>query len=1035
MIAKALLYFACLLFFCLQCFAQPYYFKKFEAEDGISNNSVINALQDKKGFLWFGTPDGLNRYDGRNFKIFKNYGRPGDLQSNAIYYLHEDQKGTLWVGTEKGLFRYDENLRQFQLIGFTRNKTIRAIQSDANGGLWIAEASGIYIYHHANNSIGFYPYSFLRGATSLAKSKDGLIWIGCRSAKLASYNLKSNTFKIYDIKIENSLSTIEKILPVNDESIFVGTSSHGLKILNRKTNHFYNANIFPPNKIFIHDILQYKPAEFWIATETGLYIYNHNTKTTVALTKDRMDPYSISDNAVYSLCKDQEGGVWVGTYFGGLNYYSNPQFLIKKSFPAIGKNSIAGNVVRTITQDRHKNIWIGTEDAGVSKFNINTNQFEDPLPIRSQLPSTNVHGLLTDGDELYVGTFEHGLYIFNYATGALKGHYYATSISSLKSNYINTILKRNENEILLGTSNGLYSFDKQHNNLKEIKTIPLNKFVSAITIDSSKNIWLGFHTEGVLFIDSNNNVKQLTIRSTGTNKNLLKETRILNFYFDNLNNLWICTENGLYKVNIKGGQVKQYNHNSGFPSNIIYAIVQDKLKNYWTTTSKGLVRIDYNNGDVKIFRKSDGLLAEQFNHHSSFVDDSGNIYFGSLKGIIKFNPVDYRKSNFIAPIYADEIRLLSQSKRAIIEQEKNQRSLASENKIVLPSAQASFNVSFSVLSFKSPDNIYFAYKLEPADKTWNQLGKTNQISFTNLPPGDYRLKIKSTNSSGLWLSNEKVVEVIITPPLWQSKPAYFIYMLLFICMVAIITSYIIHRNKRKHAAKMQAFAIKKEKELYEAKIDFYTNVAHEIKTPLSLIKAPLEKIRQHTQPGPVVSKYMDIVNKNTNRLLELSGQLLDLRKFESENYHVNFDKLDIFTLTKDIFDNFQNYADDRNIAYRFNCVENPIYIHADEEAVKKIVSNLLENAIKYSDGMAEISIIKSKKGQVEIFFVNDGNLIPEEEQLKIFEPFYRSRVNSRVKGSGVGLSLAKSLANLNNGDIVYRTDNKKNIFIFSVPEN
>lgn len=1016
--------------------SQPYYFRHFEVEDGISNNSVINCLQDKKGFLWFGTPDGLNRYDGKSFKTFKNYGKPGDLLSNAIYYLHEDLKGTLWVGTEKGLFQFDEKHQQFHLINFTSGKTIRAIQSDDNDGIWIALESGIYIYQPGDHSTKYFSYDFLKGATSLAKSEDGLIWVGCRENKLASYDYRKNHFKIYKAITGSRLSTIEKILPIKDKNLLIGTSFNGLQKFNGTTGEFSQIQLGTADRerLFIHDILQAPSNEYWVASENGLFIYNDTTKKVIVLKKDKRNPYSISDNAVYSIGKDKEGGIWAGTYFGGINYYSNPQILFEKIISGPGENPISGNVIRQITKDKYGKLWIGTEDAGIIKLDPVTGNFENLSNLKFRIPSTNIHGLLADGDDLFIGTFEHGLYIVNYRTGALKAHFEAADSSNLKSNYINTILKRSVNEILIGTSYGLYSYDIQKRRLKSFPALPENQFYSAIAIDSNKTVWLGTHSQGVFLIDSNNQVKKVVIRLNKTGDDVLKETRILNLYFDNAENVWISTEDGLYASNLKTGKTRHYTYTSGLPSNIVHSVIQGKRNNYWIATSKGLVRIDNPTSKIKIFKKSDGLLTEQFNHHSSFIDDNGLIYFGSVKGLIRFDPMKYRESDFVAPIYATSITLFSKEKEAKREEERNQNSLLESGKINLPYQYASFIIAFSVLSFKSPDQIDFAYTLEPVDQSWNYIGHNTDVNFTNLSPGNYRLKVKSSNSSGLWLPNEKIVNIIITPPFWRSRPAYALYILQAITAFLFALYNIIRRNKLKQNERMEAFALKKEKELYEAKIDFYTNVAHEIKTPLSLIKAPLEKIRMNTHPTPLVSKYMDILNKNAERLLELSAQLLDLRKFEADHYHLNFDKINIVELLQNLFTNFQNLADDKQIVYTIESTDTDLFVNADEEALKKIFSNLLDNAIKYSNHLVCIIITKSDENMVEVKFINDGDLIPQDERLRIFEPFYRSKINNKIAGSGIGLSLVKSLSQLNQANIMYDIEQNRNCFIFSIPE-
>ncbi len=1016
--------------------SQKVYFRHYEVEDGLSNNAIIHALQDKKGFMWFGTPDGLNRYDGYHFKIFKTGLHKGALGSNAIFYLHEDAEGILWVGTEKGLYIYDEKLEQFNLLTNSLKKTIRAIEHDNNNNLYFAEGASLYVFNNENKKIEQLDYPGLKNITALARDSDGNIWAGCDTGRLIAYSPGKKTTRIYTItKTNHPFHTIEKILPLSDRRLMIGTSQEGLIIFNPETNASQHIVLNPDkSSLFVRDIIHANNNTYWVATENGLYIYNPDRNIVTRIEKNINDPYSISDNAVYSLVKDKEGGIWAGTYFGGINYFANPNIYFEKFYPVAGLNSLSGSVTREIAADSQGNLWIGTEDKGLNHYNPATNVFTSITSANNKhIASNNIHGLLADGNKLYIGTFEHGMYIMNITTHAITGHFEASDKNiPLNSNYINTFYKNADGTIFTCTSNGLYKFYPQSKKFTLFNALPPHAFYSAIAGDAQTGTWVGTHSDGIYNITPSNKIARLKLAIGG--RDLLSETRILNFNISYNKNLWICTENGLYYIDLAAKKFILYNEQHGLPSGIVYAAVEDNLHNLWASTSKGLVRIDAATKKIKIFRKSDGLLSEQFNHHSSYIDKAGDIYFGSVKGLIKFNPGNYFESRYTPPLFATDFHIDYKDVSISSQHSPLNSSIVVNKKIVLTYKQSTFSIDFSALSYTSPDNIKYAYKLEGIDKDWNIMGNDRKIYFTNLAPGNYNLIVRSTNSSGLWSDNLKGISIEVTPPFWKSGIAYTLYLLACLALIYLITAFIIKRNKEKQQRKMELLSINKEKEIYKSKVDFFTNVAHEIKTPLSLIKAPLDKIQLGGNFSSTEVKYLEIMNRNTNRLLELTNQLLDLRKVESEHYELNFIKIDMQELLKTLLSDFQSIIEQKKIILQTHIKPDNYFVYADEDAIKKITSNLVDNAVKYCAGYISITLQKTGLQTIQLRFSNNGNTITEKDQEKLFEPFFRTRGSSKIAGTGIGLSMARSLALLNKGELKYFVADNLNIFMLTLTE-
>ncbi len=990
--------------------------------------------------MWFGTPDGLNRFDGYAFKIYRSGAGDHDLGSNAIFYLYEDEGGTLWVGTEKGIYSFNADGENFTRLPGSRGKTIRAIQDDGKGNLWFAEDTGLYQYRFATKKITAFSNGSIQNISSILCDHNGTLWIGYGEGLLARYNPAVNRFEplppIPDGRRRNS---IERIYESSDGTLLIGTSGEGLKRFHPASGSWANTRLTALNgkKLFVRSILQTASDEYWVATESGLFIYNSRYDTARHIQKIRNHPYALSDNAVYSLCRDTEGGIWIGTYFGGINYHPNAHLHFEKDFPSPVKHSIAGNVIREITEDPNHNLWIGTEDKGLIKLNARTGYFENYIEkaVKPAIASTNIHGLLADGRHLYIGTFEHGLYIMDLERERVIAHFEADgSGKGISSNYINIIYKTAAGHIIICTANGLFRYQPATKQFLPFNSIPPQAFYSAVMEDRQQRLWLGTHHEGVFYLDSDQRLVRLSLFTRG--KDLLKETRILNLFEDHRRQIWICTENGLYCVDPAQKKFRLYNTDNGFPGNMVYALLEDRDYNIWASTSMGLVRIDQKTGDIKVFKKTDGLVSEQFNHRSAYKDGSGMFYFGSVKGLIKFDPNRYSVNHHIPSIYFTKLQLFNKNVEPQTLHSPLRTSILNTGSLELDHDQATFSFDFSALSYTSPDNLQYTYKLEGLDKTWNFIGAERRVHFNNLAPGNYIFKVRSTNSSGLWVSNEKAIRLEIHPPFWKSQTAYTLYFVVTVLLLFGLLKLLHHRQEEKQRRQMQLFALNKEKELNQAKVDFFTTVAHEIRTPLTLIKAPMDKLLKMTGKMPEAERELSVMNRNTERLLALTNQLLNFRRIESGNYELHLTTLNIVALAETIWESFSPAADKKGMTSQFHTTVSSLLLHADEDACIKIISNLLDNAIKYGHRVARCEVgtgTIAGSNAVVITVSNDGTIIPPEIRARIFVPFFRSKEGSSQSGAGIGLSLARSLAALHNGTLEYREESGFNNFILTLP--
>ncbi len=1022
---------------------QPYYFRHYQVENGLSNNAAITCLQDKKGFIWFGTKDGLNRFDGYSFKIFRNDPQEkGTIGNNFIHCLWEDNRGVLWVGTEKGLYSYNDETETFTLLPSTETLPVTDVKTDSKGNLWFIQSANLFKYVFESRKTYNYPVSTYFDASSICIANDGALWVSSPAGFINRYDAATNNFKSYSVFNHSGLVSstwIEKIYGSKNGLIFIGTSN-GAKIFDLKTLDYKDILTNNPDKteIFVRNFLENDTSEIWIASETGVYVYNKETGVINNLRKTYNDPYSISDNAVYTFCKDKEGGIWAGTYFGGVNYYAQQHTSFKKYFPKTGENSLSGNVVREIHADNDGNLWIGTEDAGLNKYNPATGTYTvyQPTGTKTSISYSNIHGLLADNNELWIGTFEHGLDIMNIKTGKVLRHYaMGPRDRDLKSNFIFCITKNAAGDILIGTTRGAYKYNPKQDDFSPLPAMPVTNWYAYLLQDHQKKLWAATYGNGVIYYDSAQK-QSVNFRHNPNDKTSIANDRVNSIYEDSRNNLWFATEDGLSKFNSMKKTFKNYSTANGFPSNFILSMLEDSKKNLWISTSKGLVCFNSDTELSKIFTKVNGTLNDQFNFNSAFKDGNGNMYFGSVKGMISFKPEAFTNNEFIPPVYITGFQIFNIELSIAKEGSPLKKSISYTDKITLAYDQSTISIDFAGLSYTAPEMAEYAYKMEGIDKNWTYLKRNRKAYFTDLSPGSYTFKVKASNSSGLWNEKETSLTIQILPPWWASFWAYSFYVLVVLLIVYFTIRSYHKRIEEKNRRRYELLEIAKEKEIFEAKIEFFTNVAHEIKTPLTLIKAPLEKVIKKADGFPEIMNNLKIMDRNTNRLIELTNQFLDFRQTELQGFSLSFVRMNISELLEEIFLGFKSLAEQKNINFQLSLPAQPIFAYIDLDAFTKIIYNLFSNAVKYAGTKVNI-VLLPHAGIDQSFSIeikNDGYLIPSDMKEKVFEPFYRLKETEKQKGTGIGLALSRSLAQLHKGTIVLKEpEADMNIFCVTLP--
>jgi len=1030
--------------------APRYYFKNLDLKNGLSQNTVNAILQDRLGFMWFGTKDGLNRFDGLSFRTFRSKKEdPKSLGSNFITALYEDATGKMWVGTDAGLYIYDPEMEAFKLFdlhdrqGLTIQKPVSMISGDKDGRIWIAvESNGLYCYDSKIGKVKNHLFSTISSnVTTFNIDNSGKMWIGFFGNGLyySKDNLKTiKPFTSPDGKIIFKNDVISKVVYSHFNCLYIGSVKGGLNELNLNSGQIRNLLLTDENKepIYVRDILPFSNSEFWIGTESGVYVYNLNKRNYVHLKNLGNDPYALSDNAVYSLCKDKEQGVWVGSYFGGVNYLPRQNTYFEKYYATNHENSIHGKRVRELCQDKDGSIWIGTEDGGLNHF--------DPLSGKSVFfePSkafTNIHGLCIDGDNLWVGTFSKGLKVINKKTGVIvKTYLKSDSKNSLYDNSVFSICKTSTGKLYFATLFGLVSYNRETDDFTRIEALS-GKFVYDIKEDSRGNIWLATYANGAYCLDVKKNT-WTNFSYDSKNEKSIPNNKVLSLFEDSRGQVWLTTQGGGFcKFIAESKSFVRYSSYNGFPSDVVYQIAEDNQGLFWITTNNGLIRFNPNTKKIKIFTTSNGLLSNQFNYRSSLKTDNGTIYFGSIDGFISFNPSTFSENKYIPPVVITEFLLFNKSVPVGEKHSPLKQSITFSKKLVLTSNQNSFSFRLAALSYQALGMNHLMYKLEGFDKEWYSVTESPLINYSNLRYGKYVFQVRASNNDGVMNEQGYELEIVIKPPFYLTIVAYILYFLLFISTIAYTILYLKRREARKHQVQMEKFENEKEKEVYKAKIDFFTNVSHEIRTPLTLIKGPLDSIIQKQEITPEMKEDLTIKSKNTNRLLNLTNQLLDFRRTESQGFQLNFIENNITDLLRDSYQNFSSLARQKKLEFSMDVPNSDVFADVDKEAFIKIISNLFSNAVKYSASYIHVKLQRDDSGAQSMFtiqVINDGVIIPDDIKETIFQPFVRFNENDArqlTAGTGIGLALSRSLAELHHGKLSMEKVPDCNSFCLSLP--
>lgn len=1022
-------------------------FKHFSLTEGLSQSSVLCMLQDKKGFLWFGTRDGLNKYDGHEFKTYRyNPQDTNSLSNSYIRSLFEDENGNLWVGTINGLNKFIPDEEQFKRFRQTdidnsiSTNEIWAITSQGDGYLWVGTNFGLKKFnvqkgvatHFLEQNSTFKEIS-KNPIRSILIAKDGNVWI-CNTDNIDVFCPKTQKYQHYAYPQGSFKERKLKYAPVlyedRDDNLWLGYLN-GLLLFNKALNVFepYNIESTGISKITdeVRSIHQDYLGNIWVGTYEGLYVIKSDKSSISHHIHDENERNSLSHNSIYKIFEDSKGDIWIGTYAGGVNYYDRNFDLFKHYVAGTNNSKLNYKVVSSIVEDPNRNLWIATEGGGINFLNRSTGQFDyithdEKNP--NSLSADNVKSMIrTQNGDFWIGTHDNGLNFLNpdirpYTFKKYK--YIPNDTSSLSNNRVISLFEDYRKNIWIGTSGGgLNILDVSTQSIKRLDD-PFNhigKIVNNISKTSSKDTLLIGGDRGLVKI----NVKTHQIVPVKyIEREQYSTSAVLCAYEDTLQNIWIATEgNGLYYYHYDSKKSIRYGMQDGMPNEVIYSILPDDFNNIWLSTNKGLSRLNLSTYQFKNFDVSDGLLSNEFNYRAFLKLKNGNLMFGGISGIDFFNPDNIEENSFVPPVSVTSI--LVNNKPFLPKNNANKE-------ITLKHSQNVFSFSFVALSYSQPNKNQYAYKLEGFDTDWNYIGNKKSATYTNLESGEYLFKVKASNNDGLWNEIGEAVVVNILPPPWKTWWAYLIYSIVLVIILLLIRKYTLIRIHEKNQLKHERIEKERIKEINKMKLRFFTNISHDFRTPLTLIIGPLERMLSINAGNDFIQKQHEIMYKNASVLLQLINQLLDFRKNESGKLQLKACKNNVVPIIEDIKLTFEELAQAKQINYTFSASSDHIDVWVDKINLKKIILNLLSNAFKFTPDKGEISILISTTDQktrneshaqyLKIEIRDNGIGIPEKEIDFVFERFYQSgKGESWQSGTGIGLSLTKSLVELHHGTI------------------
>ena len=1035
--------------------------------DDINQTTISCIVKDDDGMLWLGSSgDGVFKYNSLDFKVYKKeaINNKSTLNSSFVHSLLKDKNNNIWAGTQEGLNFYSRDLDKFNSITFNEanqnikfavhaieefNDSTLLVGTHQNGLLKLNKNDYSFkrVNYKSNNSIS----SLL--INSIVKTEDEKFIVGTNQGLMTfdPYNstLQLTKFDLND-KYETVESSIESILIDNNKTLWLGTSSKGLIKITNTDDSYKIQNLMITNKRVLSLSLK-QDGNILCGTENDGLFEISNKKNEIENYKfDKNIQDGIKSNSIWSTYTDEKNRIWLGYYNNGIDVY-NENYNKFKSLRSISgySNSLSSSSVTGIIKDDKDRLWISTTEGGIDVYDRKTSRFTNLINnknnIANGLDKLETTSIFKDSNgNILIGTWESGFYILKKNSKRFKN--INNSNSKLKSDKVMSFAEDSNGTIWIGTFfGGLYSYNTYNNKVSHYDSSAFVEYnintsnIRKVIVDNKDNIWIG--TRAGLYRINKNEEDSFSITSFNERfKTILGEnissTIVYSLFEDELKNIWIGSlDYGLFKYNYDTDEINWFNNDNGFIHESISSIAQDQNGHLWISGNKGLTKYDPYKNLFYNFNKDDGLSSNKFNYNSVFTDNE-LLYFGGLNGLNYFNPDKIQYNEELPLVYLKDLKLSNELVAIGDLKSPLQKSLSTTDKLTLSHNQSFFSIEYVGVNYTRSKNNQYAYLLEGFDEKWNYVGSKTNATFTNVPAGDYIFQVKASNNDGLWNEIPTKLNIKILPAWWQSNLAWLIYLLTLMTISYISYKVFIERIREKRILKFEREEHKQLEALNSKKIQFFTNISHEFRTPLTLILNPLNDIIKgdFSNLSLTTKNKLEIIHKNSNRLSRLINELMDFRKLQFNKMSVNASKINLIPFIEEVSSHFEGEATEKNIILSVDYSENPINVWGDPSMLEKIIFNLLSNAFKVTPTNGMVSIFINKKNTkvnfplvdsekllecIEIIIEDTGAGIKKENITKIFDRFYQVTEFDKqyYGGTGIGLEVVRNFIELHKGKI------------------
>ncbi|MFG6686819.1 two-component regulator propeller domain-containing protein [Mariniflexile sp. HNIBRBA6329] len=1028
---------------------QIYKFTHLTTNEGLSQSTVSSIHQDNLGQIWIGTRDGLNKFDGSEFTVFRHdKNNPSSISNNDILCLEQDSSGFIWVGTYVGLNKYNPKKNEFKTYINTNSKnsinssTIWTIKELSNKEIWVGTPSGLSIYNESSDS--FKSYVVGEQLYSILETKNGSVFIGTKNG-LKQLVRKENKDYQFKSVIGTEELIVQDIIENPNGNLLLGTRSKSVleyDMKDGKISPYFKNDALSGKYKNVRELLFDNEGKLWIGAINGIVIAGNSN--TVTLSHNLNDAESISDNSIRALFKDDKGSIWIGTYYGGVDIWdeSNINFINITQKP--GNTGLGFKVVSSIV-NYNGYLFFGTEGGGISIINTKTKNIEYlNLTNAPALKSNNIKALCLANDHyLWIGTFENGLAVYNletkkFETDKLPG----VLLSYLDNIGIISIQQSPTGEMLIGTTGkGLVRYNALDKSFKAIgpNTKPNNLssgIIRGIKVDSKGNIWVStLNGLNSLAVDG-------TIKKYFYSKELNVGYAMTTIFEDSKGNIWVGSDvEGLFKFSnneFKSVDLKFNNtHVIG-----VRSIVEDEKGNFWiSSANQGIYYFDpVNNKVIANYTQKEGLSSNQFNNNASLKVNGSHFFFGGSSGAIYFN-ADRLVKNYYAPqVILTDFKIKNKSVSVNDESKLLSNVISYTKEMELSYLQGNFSISFAIPNFINSSSNHYKYRLKGLENDWIETN-TNTVSYTIQNPGNYTFEVKGVNSDGVVNDVPTTLKIRVNPAPWRTWWAFTLYGIFIFAALYYLQNIIKSKTQLKHQLDLEKIEAEQTKETNKAKLEFFTNISHEFRTPLTLILGPLHQILENYRGSSKMYKKLKVIEGSANHLLQLINRLMDFRKLESNLIKLEAAEGNIVKFLKEIYLSFSEYAKDGNYDYSFHTTSEDIQVFYDRYKLERVFYNLISNAFRYTPKKGKIAVrIIEEDGKIKIQVEDSGVGIAKEYRDIIFERFFEVSINNKPdnnynKGTGIGLSIAKNIVDLHKGQISVKSNENDtgSIFVVELP--